>query len=99
MQERRTLGQTKEALEFITRLDALSQPQRDHLRSLIKKLVDAYLEDDLRAIIVLGRDEEEKSELFTVNCSEIEAANLLYRMSDFFTHMNTVDAPPKEMMN
>ena len=65
---------------------------------LIKKLVSVYLEDDLHAVVVVGRDGE-KAELFTVNCEEMEAANMLYKLSDFFTAMNTLDAPPKEMMN
>jgi len=100
MQEkRRTLGQTKEALEFMTQLDSLSQEQRDHLRLLVKKLVSAYIENDLHAIVVVGREDEHKAELFTVNCNEMEAANLLVKLNDFFNTMNTLDAPPKEMMN
>jgi len=95
---RRTIGQTKEALEFMASLDTLTQEQRDHLRILIKKLVSVYLEDDLHAVVVVGRDEE-KAELFTVNCNEMEAANMLHKLNDFFTVMNTLDAPPKEMMN
>ena len=77
MQERRTIGETKEALEFMAKVDQLSKQQRDHLRVLVKGLIECYLQEDWRAVIIAGRDGEDKAELMTVNCTEMEAGVLV----------------------
>jgi hypothetical protein len=99
MQERRTIGETKEALEFMAKVDQLSPQQREHLRVVVKGLIECYLHDDYRAVLIAGRDGEDKAELMTVNCTEMEAGVLVSKLGMALMDLNTVDAPPKEMMN
>jgi len=99
MQERRTIGETKEALEFLAKVDQLSPQQRDHLRVVVKGLIECYLNDDYRAVLIAGRDGEDKAELMTVNCTEMEAGVLVSKLGMALMDLNTADAPPKEMMN
>jgi hypothetical protein len=99
MTERRTIGQTKEALEFMEQVDSLSQQQRDHLRILVKSLIKCYVEDDCRAVVMVGRDSEPTASLLTVNCSEIEAGIIVSKIGAAIMDFNMEDAPPKEMMN
>lgn len=99
MQDRRTLGQTKEALEFMEQVDSLSQPQRDHLRVLVKSLIRCYLEEDRRAIVMVGKDSEMTASLLTVNCTELEAGIIVSKLGVALMNYNMEDAPPKEMMN
>lgn len=99
MQERRTIGETKEALEFMTKVDQLSQQQRDHLRVVVKGIIECYLQNDWRAVIIAGRDGDDKAELMTINCTEMEAGVLVSKLGMALMDLNTADAPPKEMMN
>lgn len=96
---RRTLGETKDALEFMLKIDKLNAKQRDHMRILVEKLVDCYIDDDKHALIVVGTDKSEKASLLTVNCDEMEAAIMLANLTDLYQHLNMADAPPKEMLN
>ena len=96
---RDTLGKTKESLEFMLKIDKLSQEQRSHMRLLVGKIIDCYVEPDRRAVIVMSKDDEDGTTLITVNCSELEASLTLGKLQDFFMDMNTTDAPPKEKMN
>jgi hypothetical protein len=99
MDGRRTIGETKEALEFMEKIDKLSKQQRDHLRVVVKGIIECYLQEDWRAVIIAGRDGDDKAELMTINCTELEAGVLVSKLGMALMDLNTVDAPPKEMMN
>ena len=94
-----TLGQTKESLEFMLKVDQLTQQQRDHMRIVVNYIVDCYLNDDQRAAIIVGKDNSDQVVLLSVNSNEMESLGLLERMRGYFHEMVTADAPPKEMMN
>lgn len=96
---RRTFEQTKESLEFMEQVDSLDPQQREHLRILVKKLVECYLDEKSHGVIVIGKDDEVRATLLTVNCDEMEAAVTLAKLELLFTELNMADAPPKEMMN
>jgi predicted nucleotidyltransferase len=95
---RHTLGQTKEALEFMDKLDQLSEEKRDHLRLVFKGLVDCCLDDKMHGVVVLGHEGHQAS-VFTLNCNEMEAAYVLNQVTGSFNDMNMADAPAKEMFN
>lgn len=96
---RDTLGKSKESLEFMLKIDQLNQNQRDHLRIVINYLIDCYLQDDMRAAIIVGKDNTEQAVLLSVNSNEMESLSLLTRLQGFFTEMVMAEAPPKEKMN
>lgn len=96
---RRTFEETKESLEFMEKVDSLNSQQREHMRILVKQIVECYLDEKAHGVIVIGRDDEEKATLLTVNCDEMEAAVTLAKLDVLFTELNMADAPPKEMMN
>lgn len=93
------MRQTKDSQEFMDQVDSLSQEQRDHLRIVVKKIIQCYLDDSAHAVLVVGRDDTEQATLLTINCNEFEAAVTLAKLDSFFHELNTLDAPPKEMMN
>jgi hypothetical protein len=98
MEQRRTIGQTKEALEFMEKIDQLSKEQRDHLRLVFKGLVDCCLDDKTHGVVVVGH-EEQLASIYTLNCNEMEAAYILNQVTGSFNDMNMEDAPAKEMFN
>ena len=98
MEQRRTLGQTKEALEFMEKLDQLTGEKRDHLRLIFKGLVDCCLDDKMHGVVVLGH-EDHHANVFTLNCNEMEAAFILSQFTGSFNDKNMEDAPAKEMFN
>ena len=96
---RRTFEETKESLEFMEKVDSLDPQQREHMRILVKRLVECYLDEKAHGVIVIGRDDEERATLLTVNCDEMEASVTLAKLELLFTELNMADAPPKEMLN
>lgn len=96
---RRTIGETKEALEFMLKIDKLDPNQREHMRILVEKLIDCFIDDDKHAIVVVGSTKSDKASLLTVNCDELEAAIILANLTYMYNHINMEDAPPKEMLN
>lgn len=96
---RDTLGKTKESLEFMHKVDQLTQEQRDHMRVVVNYIVDCYLNDDQRAAIIVGKDGSEQAILLSINSNEMESLALVTRLQGYFTNMVMSDAPPKEMMN
>lgn len=98
MEQRRALGQTKEALEFMEKLDQLTGEKRDHLRLIFKGLVDCCLDDKMHGVVVLGH-EDHHANIFTLNCNEMDAAFILSQVTGSFNDKNMEDAPAKEMFN
>jgi hypothetical protein len=98
MEQRRTLGQTKEALEFMAKIDSLSEEKRDYLRVVFKGLVECCVDDKMHGVVVLGHEDHHAS-IYTMNCNEMEAAFILNQVTGSFNEINMADAPAKEMFN
>jgi hypothetical protein len=96
---RRTFEETKESLEFMEKVDQLSPEQREHMRILVKRIVECYLDETAHGVIVISKDDETRATLLTVNCDEMEASVTRAKLELLFTELNMADAPPKEMMN
>jgi hypothetical protein len=99
MEQRRTLGQTKEALEFMAKIDSLSEEKRDYLRNIFKDLVECCIDDKMHGLVVMGHEEQHHAKVFTLNCNEMEASFMLGQLTSSFNDINMMDAPAKEMFN
>lgn len=93
------LEHTKEAKEFMDKLDSLDSDQREHLRRLIERLVECYVNDKHHGVLAFNIEGEARADLFTVNCNEMDAAFILNALTDTFMGINLADAPEKEMFN
>jgi hypothetical protein len=81
------------------RVMAMTDNQREHLRSLIYEFVRCYDKSNTDcAVVILGTDKGIDN-IITMNCDSMEASNLMLAANDFFGYLNTRDAPPKEMFN
>ena len=95
----RDIGETKEALEFMLKVDKLTPDQRSHMRMIIERLIDCCLNNEQHGLVVLASDDSPLAEVFTVNCNEMDAALALYKLQEVFTAANMLDAPEQGMMN
>lgn len=95
----RDIGETKEALEFMLKVDKLTSDQRSHMRMIIERLIDCCLNNEQHGLVVLASDDSPLAEVFTVNCNEMDAALALYKLQEVFTAANMLDAPEQGMMN
>ena len=93
------MRQTKDSLEFMEKVALLDPQQRTHMRIVVEKIMQCYIEPDLHAVLVVGSDQTEQATLLTINCNEFEASLILAKLDTLFSELNMVDAPPKEMMN
>lgn len=93
------MRQTKDSIEFMEKVESLDPQQRNHMRAVVEKLIECYLDDDLHGVLVIGNDQTELATLMTINCDELEAAVVLGRLHEMFVDINADQAPPKEMMN
>jgi hypothetical protein len=96
---RKTIREVNDAKDFLEKLELLSPEKREHMRIVVKGLIECYLRDDVRALVVLSEDDNPFGELMTINCNEMEALGMLQKVSEVMLDVATKDAPPKEMMN
>jgi len=96
---RDTKEMTKGAIDFNAQIEKLTQEQREHLRKAIVGVVACCVDDTRHAVIVLGRDEDPRAEVLTINCNEMDAAFMLSCLTETFMSANLEDAPAKEMFN
>ena len=96
---RSNVRQTKDSIEFMAKVEQLDPQQREHMRIVVEKLMQCYLEPDLHAVLVVGNDQTELATLLTINCDELEAAVVLGRLHELFVDINADQAPPNERLN
>ena len=89
----------KDAAEFLEKLESLTPEKREHMRIVVKGLIECYMRDDVRAVVVLSEDGNPYGELLTINCNDMEALGMLNQIQGMMHEIVTADAPPKEMMN
>ena len=85
--------------EIEARVGAMTDNQRDHLRSLMYEFIRCYDKDSNDCAVVILGTGDSLDNVVTMNCDSMEAAKLLAATNDFFGYLNTKDAPPKEMFN
>ena len=95
---RRTLGETKEALEFLAKVESLDKEQRDEFARVIKLLINCFFEEDCKAMVVY-KDGEPLTKVMALNCDEMEGAKMVQGLREYLDFVVTSDAPPKEMFN
>lgn len=96
---RDTLGQTKEALEFMVQVDSLSQEKRDHLRLVVKSLIKCYTDPKAHGVVLIDHEDSDRTEMLAINASEMEAAALIGIASAALTNDIMADMPEKGMLN
>jgi basic membrane lipoprotein Med (substrate-binding protein (PBP1-ABC) superfamily) len=96
---RRTLGETKEALEFMEQIDGLSQAKRDHLHLTIKRLMTCYTDPKAHGVVLIDHEDSDRTEMLAINASEMEAAMLVGVASAAMTKEIMADMPDKGMLN
>ncbi len=85
--------------EIERRVMAMTESQREHLRSLIYEFVRCYDKDGKDCAVVILGTGETIDNIVTMNCDSMEATNLMLAANDFFGYLNTKGAPPREMFN
>ena len=85
--------------ELEQRVAEMSDEEQEHFKLLITKLVMCYGRGRAQGVVVLGRADDQAVSLVSLNCDEMEAAQLMLAANDFFGFLNVLDAPPKEQFN
>ena len=96
---RNTIGQTQEGLEFMAKLEALSEDARNHFKLVLLKLVECYIDDNTHGVLLVSKEGESQMTLVAINANEMDAADLLAQAGTFLTEVNTVGMPDKGMLN
>lgn len=79
-------------------LALMSDEEKSHFKTVILELVKCYGPDPDQALILFNGSDK-LGGIVSLNCNEMEAAQLLLEANDFFGFLNTIDAPPKEAFN
>lgn len=93
-----TLQQAME--EALAKMD---DSQRDHFKWLCAALLACYTSDDMRALVVIGQDDQfvgaavDLTQMQSVNCNDMHATQLLAQASTQIGHMLMAEAPPRGM--
>ena len=95
---RKTIGETKEALEFMNKLDDMSVKAREHFRATLLMLVDCYSRDDTYGVLLISRKDHPHM-LVGINCNDLESTSLLQAACGAMMEYHTEDMPEKGMLN
>ena len=87
---------TEQNLEV--RLALMDEEEKQHFKMVVLALISCYGPDANKAVLMIKMGDE-LSGLTTLNCDEMEAAEMLVEVNSFFGFLNTMDAPPKEAFN
>jgi hypothetical protein len=79
-------------------LALMSDREKSHFKMVILELVKCYGPDPKQALILFNGSEK-LGGIVSLNCDEMEAAELLLEANDFFGYLNTLGAPPREAFN
>ena len=87
---------TEQNLE--ARLALMDDDEKQHFKMVVLSLISCYGPEANKAVLMV-KIGDELSGLTTLNCDEMEAAEMLVEVNSFFGFLNTMDAPPKEAFN
>jgi len=87
---------TEQNLE--ARLALMSDEEKQHFKMVVLELIQCYGHDAKQAVI-LFHGSDKLGGIVTLNCNEMEAAELMLEANDFFGFLNVIGAPPKEAFN
>lgn len=79
-------------------LKEMSEEEKQHFKMTVMQLITCYGPKANRAVLML-KEGAETTAITTMNCDEMEAAEMLVEVNSFFGFLNTIDAPPKETFN
>jgi len=80
------------------RLATMSDEEKAHFKMVILQLIQCYGIDGKQAVI-LFHGSDKLGGVVTLNCNEMEAAELMLEANEFFGFLNVIGAPPKEAFN
>ena len=80
------------------RLAMMDDDEKMHFKMAVLALISCYGPDANQAVLMV-KTNGELTALTTMNCDEMEAAEMLLEVNSFFGFLNTMDAPPKEAFN
>lgn len=80
------------------RLALMDDDEKMHFKMAVLSLISCYGPDANKAVLMV-KIGDELSGLTTMNCDEMEAAEMLLEVNSFFGFLNIMDAPPKEAFN
>ena len=80
------------------RLALMGDDEKQHFKMVVLELIKCYGPDPDQALILFNGSEK-LGGIVSLNCNEMEAAEMLLEANDFFGFLNTIGAPPKEAFN
>ena len=80
------------------RLALMSDEEKAHFKVVVLELIKCYGPDPDQALILFNGSDK-LGGIVSLNCNEMDAAELLLEANEFFGYLNTVGAPPKEAFN
>ena len=84
---------------FAKRLEEMSEEDKEHFRNLIEVLSRCYGNEAAQGVVIISLPGSPVNEVVSLNANDMEAHNLIKSVEDYFTFINTMDAPPKEKFN
>ena len=86
--------------ELNTRVLSMTEEDKQHFRMVLTLVLRCYGEgSDNHALLIHSHPDNPAAELMSINCNDMEAAELLNIVSSYMNFVNVADAPPKENFN
>ena len=77
----------------------MTEDQRDHLKTVISLIVQAYGHEETSGVVLVGDQSAGQFAILTINASEYEVTHLLNSADEHVQYRVMAQAPDKEMFN
>ena len=85
--------------ELDAAITKMSEDQREHLKTVISLVVQAYGTEDTSGVVLIGDQAAGQFAILTINASEFEAIHLLNSADEHVQYRVMAKAPEREMFN
>jgi hypothetical protein len=86
--------------ELNTRVSGMTEEDKQHFRMVLTLVLRCYGEgSENHALLIHSHPDSPAAEFMTINCSDMEATEILNIVSSYMNFASTADAPPKEKFN
>lgn len=86
--------------ELAERIESLTDAEQENFKMLVCVLARCYgKQAELHGMVLVAGEDPDLFSTLMLNCGAMEGAVLLHDAAEFFSQVNTYNAPPKERFN
>ena len=85
--------------ELEEHIRTMTEEERQSFKACVIRMALCFGKSPVGAVLIMHNHLSGMGEVFQINCNEMEAFKIVKGAEQYFSFINTKDAPPKEQYN